>query len=134
MIESPMECYYTGIAGIRGLEPDLPGQRSGRIFRMGSADEMQLRQCPGSGCSEVDTAGADGARAKTIPVKRMVPGRTVSGTVAGGVTVSVVIPAGMEAELDLTALGLDVREHLIPGRYRFLAPVNIRVHRCYPYL
>ena len=60
-----------------------------------------------AGCSasskKADDAGADGR----------------GGTVAGGVTVSVLIPAGMEAELDLTALGLDVREHLIPGRYRF---------------
>lgn len=69
---------------------------------------------------EVDTAGADAAGPEMDAVgadAAGTDGREV--TASGGVTVSVVIPAGMEAELDLTALGLDVREHLIPGRYRF---------------
>ena len=121
MMGSLMECYYTGIAGIRGLEPGF-ARAEIRPYLPNGIKRMKCSYGSAQGvvALEVDTAGADGAGAKTDTGKADGAGADGrGGTVAGGVTVSVVIPAGMEAELDLTALGLDVREHLIPGRYRF---------------
>lgn len=121
MMGSLMECYYTGIAGIRGLEPGFArAEIRPRLPKGMKRMKCSYDSAQGVVALEVDTAGADAAGPEMDAVgadAAGTDGREV--TASGGVTVSVVIPAGMEAELDLTALGLDVREHLIPGRYRF---------------
>ena len=121
MMGSLMECYYTGIAGIRGLEPGF-ARAEIRPYLPKGIKRMKCSYGSAQGvvALEVDTAGADGAGAKMDTGKADDAGADGrGGTVAGGVTVSVLIPAGMEAELDLTALGLDVKKRLTPGRYRF---------------
>lgn len=94
MMGSLMECYYTDIAGIKNQAPGFT--------------KVLIKPCLPEGMNRMRCVYNCIQGELIVEVETGIKSR-----------VSVTVPAGMEAELDLTALGLEVQKELVPGKYVF---------------